>query len=236
MPVLAAIIIYLPTLTYQFVWDDINLIVYNRSGPLNAFSQSFWSGSSEHLGSDPYYRPLVNFSLRLDRLIAGRTPLFFHLGNVLIHSMISILLAVFIIRITGSFIGGIGAGLVFALHPLFADCVAYVSGRTDLLAGLGVLMAGLGIIGFKKNRGWLAIALSWLGYAVGIFSKESAVFFIFVIGGWFLLTGAKEGARYRYAIPAGAGVILAGYLIVRYQILGKSLGMRFDGEFLPLIL
>lgn len=236
MPGLAALLIYLPALNYPLVWDDVNLIVYNRESPFNSFRQSFWHGSSQHLGSDPYYRPLVNFSLRLDRLIAGTNAWFFHLVNILLHSIVSILLVLLIIRITGSLTGGILAGLVFALHPLFADCVAYVSGRTDLLAGLGVLIAGLGITGDKKNPFWVDCALTWFGYGMGVFSKESAVFFIFIVAGWLFLARGKWAMEYRCVLFAGMVIILAGYLIARRQILGHFFGLSCKGEVMPLIL
>lgn len=225
--------VYLPTLGFQFVWDDINLIVYNQDSPIKAFGQSFWAGSGEHLGSDPYYRPLTIFSLRVDRLIAGRTPWFFHLGNILLHSFVCILFALLIFKVTGSWKCGQFAGLVLALHPLLADCVAYVSGRTDLLAGVGLLIASLGLVGYMKRAGWVNFILVLTGFAVGIFSKESAFFFILIVLFWILLNrDVKRG----WGVLAGMVVIGALYLFARYQVLGSVVGIKVIDKFLPLIL
>lgn len=230
---LVAIGVYLPTLGFQFVWDDINLIVYNQDPPLRAFGQSFWAGSGEHLGSDPYYRPLANFSLRLDRLIAGRTPWFFHLVNILLHASVCVLFALLIFMVTGSWKSGQFAALFLALHPLFADCVAYVSGRTDLLTGLGLLIACLGLIEYMKKGGWVNLILVLAGFALAVFSKESGLFFILIVLIWILFKGKVKRCG---VVLAGVAVIAAIYLFARYQVLGSLVGMKAADRFLPLII
>ena len=234
---LVSFFVYLPALGFQFVWDDINLIVYNQQSPLSAFGQSFWAGSAEHLGSDPYYRPLSNFSLRLDRLIAGSNPWFFHLGNILLHSVVTILFAILIFKITGSWKCAHFAGLVLALHPLVADCVGYVSGRTDLLAGLGLLVASLGLADYLKKGGRVNIILIWAGFAVGVLSKESTLPFMLVVPVWLLLNGnVKRRWQEGLTVLAGMVVIGAGYLFARFQVLGGLVGMKVIDKLLPLLL
>ncbi len=172
---LLAVFVYLPTLRYELVWDDQDLIVRSRSSLFAAFAHSFWyGGGAGLLGQDPYYRPLVNFSLGLDELVAGHRAWYFHLANLLLHAAAVALAGVVVWHLFGSLWLLLVAGVICAVHPLAADSVAYVSGRTDLLAAIGLLVALLGLQRLEKRHDWSAIAMVWTGFAVGMLSKEMA--------------------------------------------------------------
>ncbi|MGB9742523.1 MAG: tetratricopeptide repeat protein [bacterium] len=236
LPALAAALIYLPAINYQFVWDDINLIVHNRETPLSAFSQSFWHGTNEHLGTDPYYRPLTNFSLRLERLIYKHQPRGFHLTNILLHCIVCLLFTLLLFEVTGSRTGSVLAGMVFSLHPMAADCVAYISGRTDLIAGLGTVTAFLGLFLYRQRRHWIYLTLTILGYTAGSYAKESAALLLPVLILWlFLSPDYRQRHKVRLLLITALLSIFSTWLLLRLLILKTLLPMKPPAAILPLL-
>ncbi len=228
---LVAALVYLPTLRYQLVWDDVDIIVQNESSPLQAFSHSFWyGGGAGILGKDPYYRPLANFSLGIDELVAGHHAWYFHLVNLLLHAAVVGLVGVVVWEVFSSFWLVLVAGMVCALHPLAADSVAYVSGRTDLLACAGLLSALLGLLRLQKRHDWRAVFLMWAGFAVAVLSKETAVMFAVVVGVFLLVRGFKRMHRRDGVALVGVLVLLGAYLGARYAVLGSVVGTAVGGS------
>ncbi|HTW90364.1 MAG TPA: tetratricopeptide repeat protein [bacterium] len=224
---LVAALVYVPTLRYPLVWDDVDIIVQNQSSPLQAFTHSFWyGGGAGVLGKDPYYRPLVNFSVGVDKLVAGHRAWYFHLVNLLLHSAVVALAVVVVWQLFGSLWSVLLAGMLCAVHPFAADSVAYVSGRTDLLACIGLLVALLGLLRLRKRRDWPAILLVWGGFIFGVLSKETAAAFVVVAGVWVLTSSRPKGLRRSDWIAlAGLAVLLGGYLVARRAVLGSVLAV-----------
>src|SRR2546422_4137950 len=88
--------LYLHTVAFDFVFDDLFLIVHNTFlkepwSPLRAFAHHFWHGTGYGTG---YYRPIVVASFALNGRCLGWGPAGFHLINVLLHAInASLLLA-----------------------------------------------------------------------------------------------------------------------------------------------
>ena len=228
---LVAALIYVPTLRYQLVWDDLDIIVQNQSSPSQAFVHSFWyGGGAGVLGEDPYYRPLVNFSLGIDELVAGHRAWYFHMVNVLLHAVVVALAGVVVWQLFSSFWLVVVAGMVCAVHPFAADSVAYVSGRTDLLAGAGLLVAFIGLLRLRRRHDWPSVVMIWAGFAFGVLSKETGVMFAPVAGAWVAAPGPRRMCRRDWIVLVGLLVLLAGYLAARHAVLGNVVGMSVGGN------
>src|SRR5688500_3638363 len=99
-----------------------------------------------------HYIPLTWMSLGLNYAIDGMNPRGYHLGNMLIHAMNAVVLY-FVARrllVAGGFSTGLSllwsatfAALIFGIHPLRAESVAWVTERRDVLCGLFFLLAVL---------------------------------------------------------------------------------------------
>jgi hypothetical protein len=127
-----------------------------------------------------YFRPLVILSYYLDNSVLDLPAQAMHLQNILIHLLNSLLVFMsgmmffrkYEQRISLAFV----AGCIFALHPLNVEAVAWISGRTDLLATLFALLA-LVCTAYFLDSG----RLIWLWYAalvctIGALAKETALF------------------------------------------------------------
>ncbi len=133
-----------------------------------------------------YYRPLIVLSYHVDRLVLGLSPGLMHLENILLH-LLNVVLVFFltahVLRTVRSdnnerFPIPFAAALIFGLHPINAESVNWISGRTDILAGVFVLSSALLFLRYRSSGKGLLLAIS-IGFCVlGALAKETAVAFI----------------------------------------------------------
>ena len=221
-------LLYLPTLRYDFVWDDKALIVENQDlsapAPFGFFGQSFthwWA--KQGLVPNSYYRPLVVSSFWLDRKLYGTRPLGFHLTNVLLNCVVGALVVFALAEMLASFWPALLGGLAFALHPAHVESVAFVSDRTDLAMTLFILLAFLALLRFRRRPAGGMLFLTVVSFAAALLCKEAAILFpaltLFV-----LLPGLRQPARrggVLLLVGAMAAVAVA-YLVARAAVLTGS--------------
>lgn len=132
--------VYAPVLEGVFVWDDHALVETNvrmQKGPVaQFFFERFWSIDPMMDGRPAYYRPLTVLSLRADVERGGLDPSCFHETNLALHLLATVALVLAAMRLGASGFPSVVAAGLWALLPRSSESVAWVSGRTDLLAGL----------------------------------------------------------------------------------------------------
>ncbi len=87
------------------------------------------------------WHPLTWLSLQLDASLWGAEPRGFHLTNVLLHAANAALLFLALRALTGGFWRSAAVALLFAMHPLRVESVAWVSERKDVLCAFFGLLA-----------------------------------------------------------------------------------------------
>ena len=219
---LAAFLTYINTLGNGFVLDDFGLILFNDA--VRTFDAAFlltsdyWAGYEGRISG--LYRPLTTLSLALEFHLWGERPELFHLTNTLLHAA-NALLVYSLGRHLGKAAIGLGAGLLFATHPLHSEAVAYVAGRADLLASLFALAAlncSLRARQTGKTR-WRALAV--LALAPGLLCKEQAAIVPgLLLGMDWLLWRQGRLKRWPWAEYGAHILVLSVYLCARYAALG----------------
>jgi hypothetical protein len=144
---LVALLCYVNTLPNDYCYDDNAIVRFNKdvNEPgrwLAIWTTDYWS--ELEVGSpsrDLLYRPVAVTSFRLVRVIAGDSPLYHHLINMLLHGLISVLVVRLCRLVGGSDRASLAAGVFFAVMPIHVEAVAAVVGRADLLATLGIMLA-----------------------------------------------------------------------------------------------
>ncbi len=124
---------------------------------------------------DGLWAPLTRLSHALDVQAFGMHPGGHHLTSLVLHVINTLLLYVFLTRITGMAGPSALAAACFALHPLRVESVAWVASRKDLLNGLFVLATLLAYDGYVKRPTVWRNALVTAGCACALMAKPMAV-------------------------------------------------------------
>ena len=198
---------YLPVLRAGFVWDDTiflhDLPVYRQAGSwLVALRQPF-------VLSPNYFRPLSVFTFLADLRLWGLNPFPFHLTNLLLHLLNTAL----VMLLTHELVTGESAsdrsarylpllgGLLYGLHPVLVESVAFISGRFDLLVTTFLLLALLADLRWRARplRRATGVALAFLAAAL---CKEMAVAFGLALPAWHLATTDSQRETIRPSTKA----------------------------------
>ena len=159
-----------PMLQNEFTnWDDQYYVVNNRllKGP-------DWNGIfTEPVVSN--YHPLTILSLTLNYHISGLEPFSYLLFNYLLHLLNTVLVFYFILRITERKIEvAFLTALIFGIHPLHVESVAWIAERKDVLYTTFFLLSLLQYWRFltteKKSHFWFSL----LFFILSLLSKPAA--------------------------------------------------------------
>lgn len=175
VPVLAAAVA-LPGLGNHLLSDDFALLHTNVGQTLGEiFSPFFQQSTSRAAGGS--YRPLTEATIGLEYLLWGNSPMAFHLANLLLHALNSLLcLALVQVMVPPRPVLALTAGLLFAVHPVHGDAIFWLSARSDLLVTLFYLLSMiLYVRGRGKERRRAPTVASVLCFALALLSKEVAL-------------------------------------------------------------
>src|SRR5205809_6098183 len=189
VPALIALVTFaafLPVLQNQFVdWDDQRNFLDNHHYRGLGWTHLRWMWTT-HLG---HYIPLTWMTLGLDYLLWGMNPVGYHLTNLLLHAANAVVFFFVVRRILTLALPSpserghalaVSAGfaaLVFAIHPLRVESVAWVTERRDVLSGLFYLLTILLYLRAREReeRGrawyWLSVA----AFVCALLSKSMVV-------------------------------------------------------------
>ena len=236
---------FVSALNGQFVYDDRLQILKNPT--LNSlanipkmFTQGVWQflneGDKSAVG--PYYRPLFNIALIINHQLFGFEVLGWHLFSITLHVGVVFLVYGLARQWKLSFEVAAASALLFGLHPVHSESVAWAAALPDPLAAVFVLSSLL--LYERHYHGRLStpavLIASVLLALLAMLSKEVAVIFPFFLVSREMLNGHGEklvGRAARAAIrtaPFFAAIVV--YLGMRYYVLGflrqdepKSLGI-----------
>jgi len=208
-----AVFAYGNTIVNDFTNDD-QLYVVNNPQVTHPTLRALFSPNKFSL----VFRPVTFGTFALDWKIGQGFAPGFHVINLVLHAIVTLLLYMLLQRLfQGSSRGNVlalAAALLFAVHPIHTEAVASISGRAELL-GAGFLIAGWLL--HLDDREVPALTC----FALGLLSKESAIVFLplimigdYVIGHW------KSAFRYLRA----AGITLL-YLAVLWKVRGNHFGI-----------
>ncbi len=161
--VLLTILVYIPAIQGGFVWDDDKHVTENLTLRTVEGLAQIWL--QPH--ASPQYYPLVFSTFWVEYHLWGMDPLGYHVVNVLLHALSSVLLWLLLrrLKVPGAWL----AAAVFALHPVHVESVAWVTERKNVLSGLFYFCSAHCLIRFFDVNGkgedhprkwwWFAAAL-----------------------------------------------------------------------------
>ncbi len=178
IPLILTIIAYLPSFQSGFVtWDDPDYVINNQM--IRSFSNLHALLFTPLQGN---YHPLTMLSLALNYAISGQDAGSYHALNVLLHLMNVILVFFFVYRLTEKkiWIAFITA-LLFGIHPLHVESVAWVSERKDVLYTFFFLSGLMAYLKYLEAKSIIKIVPVFIFFILSLLSKPAAVIFPFVL-------------------------------------------------------
>src|SRR5579862_5405959 len=173
---------FAPALRAGFVaWDDPSNLVENPNYRGFSLAHVRWMFTTLLAG---HYQPLSWMTFALDYTVWGMQPQGYHLTNVVLHAANALLVYVLALALFPStaaaragsrVVAAAVAALCFAVHPLRAESVAWVTERRDVLSTLFLLLTVLAYVRMARARPqassqlWLVAAL--VCFALSLLSK-----------------------------------------------------------------
>ncbi|MFQ5962249.1 MAG: hypothetical protein ACE5MG_12715, partial [Candidatus Methylomirabilales bacterium] len=246
------ILMLLPALLYVngigngFLIDDEIIVDTNTrplltEGPLSIFAK----GEKFQSLDLPYYRPVMNLSFYFDRILWGMNPAGFHITNVLLHILNTLLVFALASFLIGGRIIPFLAGLFFAVHPVHTESLDLIQGRSDLLCSFFFLYSLLLFIQFihrstEKSSPFL-YAASLVMCFLSLLTKEMAATLPLILLLYSVVFRKPAQIRGRTISPcllsAPFFVVLGIYLLLRVWILGApSTPANLGSSLLPRLL
>jgi hypothetical protein len=226
----ASIIPFLPGTGGPFMFDDIHTIVNNpaiESIDIPLFFSDPTAFSTK-AGNWPY-RPFVLVANALQLKMFGFDHEFWHLFQIIVHFLNSLLVMAVAGRVFGLKRGALIAGLLFAAAPLQTQAVNYISARSMVMACAPVLFAVLSITtaaGAKESTRalWWGVACV-ISAAVAFFTADGALALIVFLPLALFASGADYRNPRLWAIIAGVLAAAALFIILRSLLIpGPFLG------------
>ena len=171
--VAAILLVYLPALGGGFIWDDDDYVTGNLTlRSLEGLRQIWFK-----VGAVPQYYPLVHTLYWIEYHLWGLDPLGYHLINILLHAAAALLLWRVLLRL--ALPGAWLAALIFALHPVQVESVAWITECKNVLSAVFYFAAALAYLRFAgpdqtapgDRRCWRWYAAALVLFMAALLSK-----------------------------------------------------------------
>ena len=221
--VIVSFFAYASTLRNGFVWDDLVIVAENpllrsfKSIPQLLMSQDTYPGVLTG-----YYRPFTYLSFLLDATVWKLNPFGFHLTNMLLHT--GVVISIFCLALDLGFAkkASFFSACLFALLPINAEAVNFISTRNTLLVGLLIVTSIICYIKEHRIFSVLLFMLAMLSKELGLLVPAMLIIYDILIKG-----GKLSLSKYwPYFISACL------YLILRKIVVGANSGRVFDASHL----
>jgi hypothetical protein len=181
-------LVYWPTAGFEFLnWDDPWYVVDN---PL---VKSWAPSNLVAVATEPCsknFAPLTIFTLLVEHTTFGLWAGGYHIVNGLLHALNAVLVLVLVRQVTKSSLAAWLSAILFAVHPIQIETVAWVSSLKSLLAATGMLASLISWLKPDRTGRDEACGLGWLVFA--LLAKASAVVVPAIVLAYDLLVNRKK--------------------------------------------
>lgn len=177
---LAIVFIYWQVQDFKFVYYDDNEYVTEKPQVMAGLTYEGikWAIFATEAG---FWHPVTWLSLMIDRELFGNYPGGYHWTNVVIHIFNTILLFGFLRNATAAPLRSAFVALLFAIHPLHVESVAWVSQRKDLLCTLFGFASLWAYVKYAEFPSWYRYFPVIFFFVLGLMAKPMIVTFPFVM-------------------------------------------------------
>jgi protein O-mannosyl-transferase len=147
-----------------FIWDDDAHVTRSALRSL----QGIWDIWFK-LGATQQYYPIVHSAFWLEQAFWGDNAFFYHLINIILHTVVSIILVKILLelKLPGAWI----AGFIFALHPVHVESVAWITEQKNTISALFYLLAALFYIKYDDKNDHNSYIIATVFFVLALLSK-----------------------------------------------------------------
>ncbi len=220
---------YWPSLFNDFVsWDDNIYVVENES-----IRNLSWPALKTIFTTDVSlnYTPLTSLSFALEYHFFGLNPFYFHLNNLLLHLAVTAFVFIFAFRLSISLTVAAGAALLFGLHPMHVESVAWVTERKDVLYAFFYMLALLFYWNYLTRKSKISYATSLICGGLSILSKPMALSLpaVLFILDWFL---RRQKDRQMFFDKIPFGILIFPIAWITYALNARVIILKFPDALL----
>src|SRR5258706_4288966 len=141
----ALLIVYFPALHGNTLWDDLGHLTRPDLQPLHGLWR-IWT----ELGATQQYYPVLHSAFWIEHRLWEDAVGGYHLANISLHALAAFLLVVILRRlaIPGALLGG----LIFAVHPVCVESVAWIAEQKNTVSAVFYLASALTYLQFDEKR------------------------------------------------------------------------------------
>jgi uncharacterized membrane protein YfcA len=196
----ATFLVYVPAIRGGFIWDDPDYVVNNPVLRDASGLVTMWTNPR----SLKQWYPLVHTTYWIEYQLWGLNPLGYHIVNVLLH--IAVALLIWRVLVVLDVPGAAWAALIFALHPVHVESVAWITERKNVLSGVFNFASLLWYLRSHRTDSRKAYAISLGLFICALLSKSVTATLpaaILVIIWW-----ERGGIRWRDVVPLAPMLVL----------------------------
>jgi len=171
-------IAFAPVFKAGFVnWDDPDYVTSNQN--IKSLSNFYKIVTTPVQGN---YHPLTMLSLALNYAISGKSATSYHVVNLLLHVLNVILVFFFVLKLSGKkhWIAFIAA-LLFGIHPLHVESVAWIAERKDVLYAFFFIAGLIRYLKYIEKPGIINFLAVLVLFLLSLLSKPAAIIFPVVL-------------------------------------------------------
>ncbi|HVW22580.1 MAG TPA: tetratricopeptide repeat protein [Opitutaceae bacterium] len=162
----ALLLAYAPLFHAGFVWDDDAFVLRPDLHSLHGLAR-IWTD----LSATEQYFPVLHTAFWLEHALWGDAALGYHLANLALHAAAALLLARLLGRLGFAPFAAWLAAFLFALHPVGAESVAWISEQKNTLSTVFYFAAALAFLRWRAGGGRKGYLAATLLFALALLSK-----------------------------------------------------------------
>ena len=235
---IAAFLLFGQSISYDYTYLDDQKLVLNFMDQLKsvAFVPKAFTEDAFHApaGHGYYYRPVLTLTFMTDAMMGHGSFSMFHVSNIIYHIMAAFLLFLFFTELGFGRTRSFFIGLLFLVHPMVTQAVAWVPGRNDTLLAIFVLGSFLSWLKFLKSGNSLYLVLHLLFFSLGLFTKENTIVLPVLIV-FHSLVKLRVPVKKHLVAGVAWAIIVSAWVMARNHALGMEGKVPFSDQLVSVI-
>ena len=175
--IVLGVAVYGNSLKGELIWDDeylikSNLYLRDSSYLAKLLTRPIGDGARIESGS---YRPLQMLIYMLEFSLWKLDVMGYHIVNMILHILAALCIFWFIYILFGDLLIALLTGALFAVHPIHTEAVSYISGRSDSLVTVFIILSLIFYIKYLHSGKVITYTVMLLSSIFAVLSKENGI-------------------------------------------------------------